>query len=326
MDTIRSYIETMFRELPQTPEVLRMKEQLLAHMEEKYNELKAEGKPDHEVIGIVLSEFGDIQEIKQSLGIDDDEAYEKADDYPLLSAEEAEEYIDARQHLLGKIALGVSLVMFGVICLIILADMDDGLSSMSLIMASDALPVVVLLGFVAIAVGLFIYAGTRLEQYKFIERGEFYLDSFATREMEDQMRETEAARTTSIIIGVILCVISPMIIIILTTSFDNLDSIAVGIFLAVVSVAVNFFIIGTARYESIKRLLKKGDYNPIKKEENRVIGAIAGFVWPMAVAVFLISGFIFGMWGINWLIFPIVGLVFSAISAFYNMLHSGRNR
>lgn len=329
MDTIRSYIETMFRELPQTPEVLRMKEQLLEHMEEKYNELKAEGKPEHEVIGIVLSEFGDIQEIKQALGIDEEDVYEEVDDYPVLSAEDAEDYIDIRQRLLGKVALGVSLIMVGVICLIILADRDEPMTitdASSAILASDGLPVVVLLLFAAVAVGLFIHAGTRLDRYKFIEKGDFHLDSFAKGMMEDQLQETESAKTTSIIIGVVLCVLSPMILILLTTSYDNLDSIAVGILLAMVSVAVNFFIIGTARYESIKRLLKKGDYNPVKKEESRVIAAIAGFVWPIAVAVFLITGFLFGMWHINWLIFPVVGLFFSAISAFYSAMHSGKNR
>lgn len=329
MDTIRSYIETMFRQLPQTPEVLRMKEQLLEHMEEKYNALKAEGKPEHEVIGIVLSEFGDIEEIKQSLGIEENEMYEEVDDYPLLTAEEAEEYVDTRQRFLGKIAFGVSLIMFGVICLIVLTTMDDYMTVddvSSFGMVSEGLPVAILLVFVAVAVGLFIYAGSKLERYEFIDRGEFYLDSFAKKEMESQYRETETARMTSIIIGVALCIISPMIIIIMSTLSERLESISVGIFLAVISVAVNFFIIGTARYESIKRLLKKGEYNPVKKRENRTIGAIAGFVWPLAVIGFLISGFVFGLWYINWIIFPIVGLLFSAMSAFYNMIHSDKHR
>ena len=43
METIKQYLETMFASLPDTPEVRRAKEELLQMMEDKYNELLAEG-------------------------------------------------------------------------------------------------------------------------------------------------------------------------------------------------------------------------------------------------------------------------------------------
>lgn len=38
-------------------------------MEDKYNELISEGKSDNEAIGIVISEFGNLDELADSLGI-----------------------------------------------------------------------------------------------------------------------------------------------------------------------------------------------------------------------------------------------------------------
>lgn len=38
-------------------------------MEDKYNELISDGKSDNEAIGIVISEFGNLDELADSLGI-----------------------------------------------------------------------------------------------------------------------------------------------------------------------------------------------------------------------------------------------------------------
>lgn len=39
METIRNYLETMFKNLPQTEKVLKAKSELLQMMEDKYTEL-----------------------------------------------------------------------------------------------------------------------------------------------------------------------------------------------------------------------------------------------------------------------------------------------
>ena len=69
METIRNYLETMFLNLPGTPEVMRAKMELGQMMEDKYNELIAEGKMDNEATGIVISEFGNLEELAEELGI-----------------------------------------------------------------------------------------------------------------------------------------------------------------------------------------------------------------------------------------------------------------
>ena len=50
METIRNYLESMFSQLPNTPEVLKAKYELGLMMEDKYSELIADGKSENEVI------------------------------------------------------------------------------------------------------------------------------------------------------------------------------------------------------------------------------------------------------------------------------------
>ena len=69
MEAIRNYLETMFANLPNTPEVLRAKNELWQMMEDKYNELIADGKSDNEAVGTVIAEFGNLDEISEDLGI-----------------------------------------------------------------------------------------------------------------------------------------------------------------------------------------------------------------------------------------------------------------
>ncbi len=39
MDTIRNYLDNMFRSLPKTSEMIRLKEEILTNMLDKYHEL-----------------------------------------------------------------------------------------------------------------------------------------------------------------------------------------------------------------------------------------------------------------------------------------------
>ena len=69
METIKNYLETMFKNLPQTEKVLKAKSELLQMMEDKYTELVNQGKSENEAIGTVIAEFGNLEELAEDLGI-----------------------------------------------------------------------------------------------------------------------------------------------------------------------------------------------------------------------------------------------------------------
>jgi hypothetical protein len=87
-----------------------------------------------------------------------------------------------------------------------------------------------------------------------------------------------------------------------------------------VAMAVYIFIYFGKIKENYKRLLCLDEYSKPykqKQEEQRVTNIVASIVWPIAVVIYLISGFIFNAWAINWIIFAIVGISFGAFSAAY---------
>ncbi|WP_026834442.1 DUF4097 family beta strand repeat-containing protein [Eubacterium xylanophilum] len=63
METIRDYLDNLFLNIKETPQSIKVKEELYQMMEDKYEELIADGKSQSEAIGIVISEFGNFDEI-----------------------------------------------------------------------------------------------------------------------------------------------------------------------------------------------------------------------------------------------------------------------
>ena len=66
MDTISNYVDSVFEKLPNTPELLEQKQAMLTKMQDKYNQLKAEGKSEHEAISSALAAHGNIDDFKVS--------------------------------------------------------------------------------------------------------------------------------------------------------------------------------------------------------------------------------------------------------------------
>ena len=111
METIKNYLESMFAALPNTPEVLKAKYELGQMMEDKYTELIEAGKAENEAVGIVISEFGNLDEVADALGIETILQQQEPDNMPLLGIEEAREYIADAGRTGFLIGLGVLLIL-----------------------------------------------------------------------------------------------------------------------------------------------------------------------------------------------------------------------
>ena len=97
MKIIYNYVETMFINSPQTAELQQIKEDILANMEDRYRELLAEGKNENEAVGEVIKDFGDIDEILESMNLSNslNKTQQKKSQipFPEVSAERVYEYL-----------------------------------------------------------------------------------------------------------------------------------------------------------------------------------------------------------------------------------------
>ena len=69
MEAIRNYVEALFATLPQREDVLRVKADMLANLEDKFSALLDEGKNEDEATGIVVASIGSGEELREQFGL-----------------------------------------------------------------------------------------------------------------------------------------------------------------------------------------------------------------------------------------------------------------
>lgn len=318
METIKNYLDNMFKSLPKTNQTVKLKNDLLWNMEEKYNENKNDGKSENEAIGIVISEFGNIDELIEELGIDH---MKEGEMLKTITQEEADNFMTAKKRSGLLVGIGVSLCIVATAILILITTLtDDGIIGKGLSKDfSDMFGITVMLILLVPAIALFIYSGMKLEKYKYL-KSDFDLPLHINAIIAQKQNAFASTHMISVIIGVSLCILSPMAVFVATAFGDDNSSYGVVILLMIIAIAVFLFIYFGTIKESFSMLLQIGDFSKEKNEANKFIGAVAAIVWPLAVCIFLVSGLIFNQWHINWIIFPITGILFGMFSAAYSIL------
>ncbi len=312
MNTIKSYLDNMFAGMPKTAELIKLKEDLLSSMEDKYNELKSRGKSENEAIGIVISEFGNIDELIRELNIEIPTSSMQPT-LPIIKKAEVDKIIRDKKFYGNLIALGVFL------CIMAPAIFVLGTTFLSTRTTEDSAATLFLFPlfiFIAISVGLFIFSGIQLEQYKYLEKP-FVLDYSLTETIRQKKAAFLPFFTLEIVAGVILCILSPLTLISFNVLFGDNDLYgAIGVFtlLTLIAIAVFLFVRAGISMDCYKELLQEDEYSKEKKED-KLIGAVASIVWPLTTAGYLLWSFLSGDWHITWIVWPVMGILFGAFSA-----------
>ncbi len=314
MNTIRNYLDNMFLGLPQTEDVARAKKELLAMMEDKYNELKNDGKTENEAIGIVISEFGNLDELGDTLGIK--QVIESKTDIPLVTYEEAKEYIEESKSAAPKTALGVLLCIISPITLLFLI----GLKELGVVDVKEelliAVGLVVLICLVATGVLHFIRYTSKLEKYEYLKFDVFELDYKAEEMVRNVQKQDEQPYKSAVSISVVFYILSalPVIVTPLVTENGGLSVIAVTVTLIIVALSTYNIINKSSSYDACNVLLQQGDYS-VRNKSNKTFQTVSKVYWCVIVAVYLGYSFITNNWGMSWIIWPVAGVLFGAIKA-----------
>lgn len=213
MEAIREYLNNMFLNLPETPQVLRAKAELMEMMEDKYEELIAEGMSEKEAVGTVISEFGNLDELAEELGIGDfmkkeEEPKEKKSRHAdrRWGLEETKKYVAfAKTHAM-YVALGVMLCIWGPF----LESVMDGAIDQGYIgtLIGNLLGNMAMFLLVGAAIVLFILASTKTKEYGKISRYTIALEEEAASYVRENQVKDERRRVVTTCVGVFLCVFS----------------------------------------------------------------------------------------------------------------------
>lgn len=327
METIKTYLENMFMNLPKNREVLHAKEELLNMMEDKYLELKNEGRTENEAVGIVISEFGNLNEVAEELGLsqtmkDASEAPERR----VITSDLARDFISNRIRASYKVGIGVALAIWSPLLLILLSNSENQVV-FGIRNGGTALGMVVLLSMVAMAVGLFIMSGVETGRYDLEKSGDFVLDHQAQSYVKIEEERYRMVKMTKITIGVVLCILSavPLLVLGILEIGDNIMNIGVVLLLIIISIAVYLFITAGMKQSAYDILLKKGEYSEEGRRMTRRSETIGSVYWPIIVILYLYWSFTSGNWGFTWIIWPLAGLLFAAVIGLAGLL-STRNK
>lgn len=317
MEAIKSYLENMFLHLPKTAEVMRAKEELAQMMEDKYSQLRSEGRTDNEAVGQVISEFGNLEELAETLGIPQEVRDLEADTKDIaLSDAEVERYLQVSKETGKRIALGVGLILLGVANLIFLnALAERGYVAEKIAQAAG---VGGLLLMIALAVYIFIMAGVKSGKYENLETTIVKIDPYLHDrivQMKEDYRPDFARRIAGGVGLILLSVVALVTVAILEVGGEFAVMLLVCVLLLAIGSAVGLFISAGSEMEAYDKLLNEGDYTKQHKAGNSFAEKISGPYWMLVVTIYLTWSFIRAAWGISWIVFPIAGVLFGLIAA-----------
>lgn len=326
MEVIRTYLDNLFSTLPDTPASRRAKEELWGMMEDKYQELKDQGLPENQIIGTVISQFGNLEELRETLGLE--QPYAAAPPPQLhpaglpMSYAQAQECLTTYRRASRGIGIGVVLCILAVMPLFVLL----GLFELELL--SEGLAVALGLGalfvLVAAAVVLFIFYGPQLSPYEKWKTNGAVLEQEGVAWARQQKALQSRYFPLRIALGVVLCILSvvPMLVTgILTDGApfeDGAVLMALSVLFPLVAVGVYQFIRAGMVDSCCKMLLGELDTGPalspvdVKtgKKVPTVVDIVAQIYWPLVVIAYLVWSFLTWDWRITWIIWPIAGIAF----------------
>ena len=225
---------------------------------------------------------------------------------------EANEYLALRRTASKKIALGVMLCILSPVILILLGGYSEyGPISENL---AAGLGLGILLAMVAAAVAIFITTGSKAAAYEFLEKEPIETEYGVDGMVKELKKNYSDTYTRKNVMGAALCILAvvPLVSVAVATQNPLHSILGVCFLLILVSVGVYQLISGGVIWESYQKLLQEGDYTPDAKRVNKNIGSV---YWPVVLAIYLGYSFITNYWATSWVIWPVAGVLWAAISA-----------
>lgn len=174
--------------------------------------------------------------------------------------------------------------------------------------------VVILLLCVLIAVPIFIILGMQREE--FIKKNPKIANIYSEDEIEKfnlKFPKAIAGSISLILLGTILLVA------LYGMKLVNEEStIPVVVLMSFVTIAVPiivYFGIQKDKYD-IEKYNKENSEE--YKKENSLVGKICGVIMLVATILFLVSGLVYNMWKINWIVYPIGGIMCGIVGTIFN--------
>lgn len=217
------------------------------------------------------------------------------------SNSEKEEY-DSFINKFGKnTSIAIMLILIGTILLLTIIGFNEN---------NNMFGIVVLLIFVVFSVPIFIVNGLEMENFKSKHPK---LSNFYSEEEIDKYNKKFAIMLASSVSIILIGVVVFMLLIALK-AFSEDSIFPVSILMCFITVAVPLIVnagIQKDKYD-IKKYNKENSL--YSKDEFDKVGKYCGVIMIIATIIYLLISFIFNLWAISWIVFPVGGMLCGIVS------------
>lgn len=323
METIKNYLETMFRNLPDTDQVRRAKNELLQMMEDKFTELRNNGISENEAVGTVISEFGNLEELAQDLGLESVLNENKENiNRRNVSFDEVKNYMADRKSSIITRAIGVLCFITCVTPMIIISDLFN----------SDVIGLAIMFAFIAAGIALNILASSKMEDWDYLTKEPCSISQESIEYVAEQRKTFKTKYNVMHAVGVLFCVLCFVPAAIMGEfSFVITDALSGISLFWCVGIGVALLIYSSKTKDMHETLLSinsettiGGSYTKAAKKndkevtyKNKTVKVIMEVYWSTVTCIYLAWSFITFDWHFTWIIWPVASVIHSMINGIY---------
>ncbi|MBP5350286.1 MAG: XRE family transcriptional regulator, partial [Clostridia bacterium] len=184
-----------------------------------------------------------------------------------------------------------------------------------------------LFGLVAIGVALFIVTGIRTSRFNVWHTEGFETAYGVSGMVKEKRRAHEHAYTVCLTLGIVLCILAvlPLIVAGAMGVSDRILTVFLSMMFPIIGIGVYMIVrVGVVR-GSFTFLLNEIDASPETRKKNKTEETIGSVYWCVAVAIYLTWSFLTNDWGRTWIVWPIAGVLFGAVTAIWRLVSGSRD-
>jgi hypothetical protein len=184
-----------------------------------------------------------------------------------------------------------------------------------------------LFGLVAIGVALFIVTGIRTSRFNVWHTEGFETAYGVSGMVKEKRRAHEHTYTVCLTVGIVLCILAvlPLIVAGAMGVSDRTLTVFVSLMFPIIGIGVYLIVrVGVVR-GSFTFLLNEIDASPETRKKNKTEETISSVYWCVAIAIYLTWSFLTNDWGRTWIVWPIAGVLFGAVTAIWRLVSGSRD-
>lgn len=239
-----------------------------------------------------------------------------------VSMEEANEFLEMKKKGAPIIANATFMCIISPSLLVLLGGMAEN----QILHITEALAVglglVFLFGMIAAAVFMFITCGIKQSHMEHLEKEIFETEYGVSGMVKERSRSYEPVFTRGLAVGVVLCIIAvvPLFIVGVMDAPDYICCAFTSLLLLFIATGVNMIIRVSTVKGSYDTLLQEGEFSKKEKKVKGKLDAFSGVYWCLATAIYLGWSFWTMRWDITWIIWPVAGVLFAAVSGIMRLI------